>query len=163
MISLGVGMSILPSWPMSIKAHVGRLLLVLALGVYTSSFTKDVACVPRLFPLSPASVTQCVHNYSMRVSNPNFSLAFSNNHLKYEIPSTHSTNLVEWAIALHGMYESAVYLSISILKQRDSYIVGCMQWDIWEITSYCLLYSHTFDNMEITFDPRTICSKQIYE
>ena len=33
------------------KTHVGRLLLVLALGVYTSSFVKDVACVPR--PYAP--------------------------------------------------------------------------------------------------------------
>ena len=41
----------LPSWPMSIKAHIGRLLLVLALGIYTSSFAKDVACVPR--PYTP--------------------------------------------------------------------------------------------------------------
>jgi hypothetical protein len=33
--------------------------------------------------------------------------------------------LVEWAIALHGMYESALVF-ISIFKQKNLYIVGCM-------------------------------------
>jgi hypothetical protein len=40
-----------------------------------------------------------------------------------------NVNLVEWAIALHGMYESALVF-ISIFKQRNLYIVGCA-WCIW--------------------------------
>jgi hypothetical protein len=44
---------------------------------------------------------------------------------------------VEWAIALHGMYESALVF-ISILKQKNLYIVGCVQFDIWDITAYLL-------------------------
>ena len=44
-------------------------------------------------------------------------------------------HLVEWAIALHGMYESASVF-ISILKLKNLYIVGCMQCDIWDITAY---------------------------
>jgi len=46
-------------------------------------------------------------------------------------------NLVEWAIALHGMYESALVF-ISIFKQKNLYIVGCVQC-IWDITAYFFL------------------------
>jgi hypothetical protein len=38
----------------------------------------------------------------------------------------HCIYLVEWAIALHGMYESALVF-ISIFKQKNLYIVGCVQ------------------------------------
>jgi hypothetical protein len=48
-----------------------------------------------------------------------------------------ATDLVEWAIALHGMYESALAF-ISIFKQKNLYIVGCVQC-IWDITAYFLL------------------------
>jgi hypothetical protein len=50
---------------------------------------------------SPCHPPQCVHNYSMRVSNPNFSLAFSNHHLEYEFPSTHSTNSISIALFIY--------------------------------------------------------------
>jgi len=45
---------------------------------------------------------------------------------------------VEWAIASHGMYESALVF-ISISKWKNLYIVGCVQCDIWAITAYFLL------------------------
>jgi hypothetical protein len=48
-----------------------------------------------------------------------------------------SMNLVEWAIALHGMYKS-VLVFISIFKQKNLYIVGCVQ-SICDITAYFLL------------------------
>ena len=44
---------------------------------------------------------------------------------------------VEWAIASHGMYKSAL-IFISILKQKNLYIVGCVQC-ILDITAYFLL------------------------
>jgi hypothetical protein len=37
-------------------------------------------------------------------------------------------NLVEWAIASHGMYESAL-IFIFISKQKNLYIVGYVQCD----------------------------------
>jgi len=46
-------------------------------------------------------------------------------------------HLVEWAIALHGMYKSALVF-ISIFKQKNLYIMGCVQC-IWDITAYFLL------------------------
>jgi hypothetical protein len=46
--------------------------------------------------------------------------------------------LVEWAIALYGMYKSALVF-ISILKQKNLYLVGCVQCNIWDITAYLLL------------------------
>jgi hypothetical protein len=38
-------------------------------------------------------------------------------------------NLVEWAIASHGMYESALVFSNLILKQKNLYIVNYVQSD----------------------------------
>jgi len=52
-----------------------------------------------------------------------------------------NANLVEWTIALHGMYESALVF-ISILKQKNLYIVCCVQCDIWDITAPELKYYH---------------------
>jgi hypothetical protein len=46
-------------------------------------------------------------------------------------------HLVEWAIVLHGTYESA-FVFISILKQKNLSIVGCEQC-IWDVTAYFLL------------------------
>jgi uncharacterized membrane protein len=45
---------------------------------------------------------------------------------------------VEWAIASHGMYELALVF-ISISKQKNLFMVGCVQCDIWAITAYFLL------------------------
>ena len=45
--------------------------------------------------------------------------------------------LVEWAIALHGMYELALVF-ILILKEKNLHIVGCVQC-IRDITAYLLL------------------------
>jgi membrane-associated phospholipid phosphatase len=56
------------------------LLLVLALGVYTSSFVKDLFCVPR--PFAP----------------PVTRLTISTHHLEYGFPSTHSTNSISIAL-----------------------------------------------------------------
>jgi len=42
------------------------------------------------------------------------------------------------ATALRGMYESALVF-ISNLKQKNLYIVSCVQCDIWEITAYFIL------------------------
>ena len=40
------------------------------------------------------------------------------------------SDLVEWAIASHGMYESALIpIFISISKQKNFYIVGYVQCD----------------------------------
>jgi len=47
-------------------------------------------------------------------------------------------DLVEWTIASHGMYESALVF-ISISKQKNLYIVACVQCDIWDLTAYFLL------------------------
>jgi hypothetical protein len=47
-------------------------------------------------------------------------------------------DLVEWAIALHGMYES-ILAFLSIFKQKNLYIVGCVKCDIWDMTAYLIL------------------------
>ncbi|KAK0189160.1 sphingosine-1-phosphate phosphatase [Armillaria mellea] len=64
---------------------MGRgLVIVLALGVYFSSFIKDLLCSPR--PFSP----------------PVTRLTIGTHHLEYGFPSTHSTNSVSIALFLFG-------------------------------------------------------------
>ncbi|KAI0072156.1 PAP2-domain-containing protein [Panus rudis PR-1116 ss-1] len=69
---------------------VGRgLLIVLAFGVYVSSFLKDLMCCPR--PFAP----------------PVTRLTIGNHHLEYGFPSTHSTNSVSIALYIFSMvYQS---------------------------------------------------------
>jgi hypothetical protein len=57
--------------------------------------------------------------------------------LGFCVDSDALTVLGEWAISLHGMYESTLVF-ISIFKQKNLYIVGCVQC-IWDITAYFLL------------------------
>ncbi|KAL0957978.1 hypothetical protein HGRIS_000155 [Hohenbuehelia grisea] len=62
-------------------AELGRgLIIVLALGVYCSSFIKDLICSPR--PFAP----------------PVTRLTIGSHHLEYGFPSTHSTNSVSIAL-----------------------------------------------------------------
>jgi len=66
-------------------ASVGRgMVVVLAMGVYTSGFVKDLFCLPR--PKAP----------------PILRITFSNSssHLEYGFPSTHTTNAVSVALFL---------------------------------------------------------------
>ncbi|OBZ77993.1 hypothetical protein A0H81_02684 [Grifola frondosa] len=69
-------------------AEIGRgLLLVLASGVYFSSFVKDLLCSPR--PFAP----------------PVTRLTIGNHHLEYGFPSTHSTNSVSIALYLYSILQ----------------------------------------------------------
>jgi len=46
------------------------------------------------------------------------------------LPLATGNNLVEWAIASHGMYKSAlIFLFISISKQKNLHIVGYVRCD----------------------------------
>ena len=78
--------------------------------------------------------SDCIHAYSVATVNATEAARIQSHSNAPKI----MRNLVEWAIALHGMYESALVI-ISILKQKNLYIVGCVQFDIWDITAYLLL------------------------
>ncbi|KAG8216325.1 PAP2 superfamily-domain-containing protein [Butyriboletus roseoflavus] len=70
--------------------EVGRgLVVVLASGVYFSSFIKDLVCSPR--PFAP----------------PVNRLTIGTHHLEYGFPSTHSTNSVSMALFVFGQVHSA--------------------------------------------------------
>ncbi|KAI9567968.1 PAP2 superfamily-domain-containing protein [Boletus coccyginus] len=70
--------------------EVGRgLVVVLASGVYLSSFIKDLVCSPR--PFAP----------------PVNRLTIGTHHLEYGFPSTHSTNSVSMALFMFGQVHSA--------------------------------------------------------
>ncbi|KAH0834680.1 hypothetical protein J3R83DRAFT_10204 [Lanmaoa asiatica] len=70
--------------------EVGRgLVVVLASGVYFSSFIKDLVCSPR--PFAP----------------PVNRLTIGTHHLEYGFPSTHSTNSVSMALFIFGQVHSA--------------------------------------------------------
>jgi len=67
-----------------------------------------------------------MHKFSQTAPNHSYNKMLKDNCL---------VNLVEWAIASHGMYESAL-VNFSILKHKNLYIVGCVQCYIWDITAY---------------------------
>ncbi|KAJ3556621.1 hypothetical protein NP233_g11939 [Leucocoprinus birnbaumii] len=76
--------------------ELGRgLLMVLAIGVYCSSFVKDLICSPR--PFSP----------------PVTRLTMGSHHLEYGFPSTHSTNSVSIALFLFAQAYDLAYPSTS--------------------------------------------------
>ncbi|KAF9458927.1 hypothetical protein BDZ94DRAFT_1200301 [Collybia nuda] len=78
-------MTVLPAFFFFGHAEMGRgLLIVLALGVYCSSFVKDLICSPR--PFAP----------------PVTRLTIGSHHLEYGFPSTHSTNSVSIALFFFG-------------------------------------------------------------
>ncbi|KAG5647237.1 hypothetical protein DXG03_000772 [Asterophora parasitica] len=78
-------MTVLPAFFFFGHSEMGRgLLLVLALGVYFSSFIKDLICSPR--PFAP----------------PVTRLTIGTHHLEYGFPSTHSTNCVSIALFFFG-------------------------------------------------------------
>ncbi|CCL98041.1 uncharacterized protein FIBRA_00035 [Fibroporia radiculosa] len=65
------------------------LILVLAMGVYASSFLKDLVCSPR--PFAP----------------PVTRLTIGTHHLEYGFPSTHSTNSVSIALYFYSILREA--------------------------------------------------------
>ncbi|KAG5637587.1 hypothetical protein H0H81_004038 [Sphagnurus paluster] len=78
-------MTVLPAFFFFGHNEMGRgLLIVLALGVYLSSFIKDLICSPR--PFAP----------------PVTRLTIGTHHLEYGFPSTHSTNCVSIALFFFG-------------------------------------------------------------
>ncbi|TFY53347.1 hypothetical protein EVJ58_g9506 [Rhodofomes roseus] len=83
------------------------LLLVLALGVYVSSFVKDAICSPR--PFAP----------------PVTRLTIGTHHHEYGFPSTHTTNSVSMALffftLLHQAYiRSAASVVTSVISLQNS-------------------------------------------
>jgi membrane-associated phospholipid phosphatase len=106
---------------------LGRgLLLVLAFGVYISSFIKDLMCSPR--PFVP----------------PVTRLTISYHHLEYGFPSTHSTNSVSIAlyvfVHIHHLYTEA---SISATVYGLS--IAALMMYVWSIV-YGRIYTgmHSF-------------------
>ncbi|KAG6907686.1 hypothetical protein DXG01_007789 [Tephrocybe rancida] len=78
-------MTVLPALFFFGHSEMGRgLILVLAFGVYFSSFIKDLICSPR--PFAP----------------PVTRLTIGSHHLEYGFPSTHSTNCVSIALFFFG-------------------------------------------------------------
>ncbi|KAF8056632.1 sphingosine-1-phosphate phosphatase [Lyophyllum atratum] len=78
-------MTVLPAFFFFGHTEMGHeLLIVLALGVYCSSFIKDLLCSPR--PFAP----------------PVTRLTIGSHHLEYGFPSTHSTNCVSIALFFFG-------------------------------------------------------------
>lgn len=77
-------------------AELGRrLIFVLALGVYVTSFVKDLMCSPR--PYAPP-VTRFV---------------VGNHHLEYGLPSTHSTNSVSIALMFFSIMRKSYNTPLS--------------------------------------------------
>jgi hypothetical protein len=69
---------------------------------------------------------------SFRILNIQFQSTYSDysDNLIFNSNSPSTINLVEWAIASHGMYESALVFFNPISKQKNLYIVNYVQCDI---------------------------------
>ncbi|KAI0747169.1 PAP2-domain-containing protein [Daedaleopsis nitida] len=74
------------------------LLVTLAVGVYVSSFIKDLCCAPR--PYAP----------------PVTRLTIGSHHLEYGFPSTHSTNSVSIALFFYDLLQRAYGPASTIAK-----------------------------------------------
>ncbi|KAF5369021.1 hypothetical protein D9758_002980 [Tetrapyrgos nigripes] len=86
----------------------GGLIMVLALGVYASSFLKDLFCSPR--PFAP----------------PVTRLTIGTHHLEYGFPSTHSTNSVSIALLLFGhVHLLAFPLNSEAVISVQTYVLLC--------------------------------------
>jgi len=53
--------------------------------------------------------------------------------------TTGQYHLVDWATALLRLVLSQPWFFYFILKEKNLYIVSCVQYDIWDITAYFLL------------------------
>ncbi|KAF9060151.1 PAP2 superfamily-domain-containing protein, partial [Rhodocollybia butyracea] len=71
------------------------LVMIMGLGVYASSFVKDLVCSPR--PFAP----------------PVTRLTLGNHHLEYGFPSTHSTNAVSIALFFYGYVYNLYHPSLN--------------------------------------------------
>ncbi|KAL6301478.1 hypothetical protein BKA93DRAFT_797667 [Sparassis latifolia] len=81
-----------------------RLIMVLALGVYTTSFIKDLMCSPR--PYAP----------------PVTRLMLGNHHLEYGFPSTHCTNSVSIALMFFSVLRE-LYVT-PVLPSSPAFVNG---------------------------------------
>ncbi|KAF9237776.1 phosphatidic acid phosphatase type 2/haloperoxidase [Melanogaster broomeanus] len=95
--------------------EIGRgLVVVLASGVYFSSFIKDLVCSPR--PFAP----------------PVNRLTIGNHHLEYGFPSTHSTNSVSMALFIFSQVHRAYSEDSSI--SDVGYWISCTVLAIYAIS-----------------------------
>ncbi|KAH9849013.1 PAP2-domain-containing protein [Lenzites betulinus] len=91
-------MIMLPMFHFFGAAEFGRgLLLMLAVGVYITSFMKDLFCCPR--PFAP----------------PATRLTLGSHHLEYGFPSTHSTNSVSIALFYYSLVQRLYTPSVSTI------------------------------------------------
>lgn len=125
------------------------LVIVLASGVYLSSFVKDLFCAPR--PLSPP-VT--------RLSKPNLNVttflakfidrllpAIGTHHLEYGFPSTHSTNSISMALFIFRYVRDAYIQSATI--SSSIYHTTCAILMIYAVT---IVYGRLYTGMHSFID-----------
>ncbi|TCD68717.1 hypothetical protein EIP91_010001 [Steccherinum ochraceum] len=107
-------MTVLPAFFFFGHEDVGHgLLLVLAFGVYASSFLKDLICAPR--PYAP----------------PVTRLTIGDHHLEYGFPSTHSTNSMSIALQLftvvYTLYKTPVSSPTPLVTAMNSTVSGIVE------------------------------------
>lgn len=117
---------------------MGRgLVIVLALGVYFSSFIKDLLCSPR--PFSP----------------PVTRLTIGTHHLEYGFPSTHSTNSVSIALFLFGH----VYLLASGPPNSDlSPVISPFTYNVLVVLLIFYTFSIVFGRLYTAMHSFTDCA-----
>ncbi|KAF8509064.1 hypothetical protein BU17DRAFT_56370 [Hysterangium stoloniferum] len=121
-------MTLLPAFFFFGHDRTGRgLVTVIGMGVYWSSFIKDLLCSPR--PFSP----------------PVTRLTISNHHLEYGFPSTHSTNSISIILYIHTLIYR-FYLTGGITSTALYTVQIMLAWYVFSIIYgrlYCGMHSFT--------------------
>ena len=115
------------------------------MGVYWSSFVKDLVCSPRPF-VPPAtrlseSTINCIRSSRPEVTAP----AISTHHLEYGFPSTHSTNSTSIALYIHALIYR-MYISETISSTTLYVWQAAIAWYTFSVVYgrlYCAMHSFT--------------------
>lgn len=104
----------------SLTLTFDRMLHVVGLGIYISSFAKDLVCTPRPYSPPVVRLSECSRQVSRDmpawVCNSDTCLGMSTHHHEYGFPSSHSTNSVSIALFLgEWLFEYREKIGVPIL------------------------------------------------
>jgi len=101
------------------------IVFMLATGVYTTSFVKDLICCPRPFL---SSVTR---------------ISMGNHHLEYGFPSTHTTNCISAALYMFLLLQSSPFATSPTIFYPACAVLGIYAMSITFGRVYCGMHSIT--------------------
>jgi len=106
------------------------LVIVLASGVYFTSFAKDLFCAPRPFAPPVTRLSKFIPFVTWFING--LLLAIGTHHLEYGFPSTHSTNSISMALFMFGYIRDSYIKSATI--SSSIYYTSCAILIIYAVT-----------------------------